>query len=86
VAHGRLDGVGTDTAFQAVGGYAGTELRVATSRRIGNYWIGGFVRYDSLAGAAFVDSPLVRSRSYWAAGFGFARMIAKSQHQVSGDN
>jgi outer membrane scaffolding protein for murein synthesis (MipA/OmpV family) len=73
-------------AYKAPGGYSGTELLVATSRRYRNYWFGAFVRYDSLAGAAFEASPLVRSRSYWAGGFGIARMIARSQHDVSGDD
>lgn len=73
-------------AYRAPGGYSGTELLAATSRRYRNYWVGAFVRYDSLSGAAFLASPLVRSRSYWAGGFGIARIIGKSQRQVAGDN
>ncbi len=73
-------------AYQAAGGYSGTELLVATSRRFRDYWFGAFVRYDSLAGAAFEASPLVQSHSYWAMGFGIARIIARSQRHVSGDN
>jgi outer membrane scaffolding protein for murein synthesis (MipA/OmpV family) len=73
-------------AYQAAGGYSGAELLAATSRRQGNFWIGAFVRYDSLAGAQFVASPLVRSRSYWAGGFGIARIIGRSERQVTGDN
>ncbi len=73
-------------AYQAAGGYAGTELLAATSRRYREFWFGAFVRYDSLAGATFLASPLVRSRSYWAGGFGIARIIAKSQRQAVGDN
>jgi outer membrane protein len=73
-------------AYQAAGGYAGTELLVATSRRYREFWVGAFVRHDSLAGASFLASPLVRSRSYWAGGFGIARIIGKSQRQVTGDN
>jgi len=73
-------------AYRASGGYAGTELLVATSRRYREFWFGAFLRYDSLAGASFLDSPLVRSHSYWAGGFGIARIIGKSQRQVPGDN
>ena len=73
-------------AYQAAGGYSGTELLAAVSRRYPNFWVGAFVRYDSLAGAAFLASPLVRSRSYWAGGFGIARIIGRSQRQVTGDN
>jgi hypothetical protein len=35
-------------------------------------WIGTYLRYDSLAGAAFQDSPLVRTRQYLSAGVGLA--------------
>jgi outer membrane scaffolding protein for murein synthesis (MipA/OmpV family) len=72
--------------YQASGGYSGSELLVATSRRYRDFWFGAFVRYDSLSGATFLASPLVRSRSYWAGGVGFAWMIAESQRRVSGDD
>lgn len=35
-------------------------------------WIGTYLRYDSLAGAAFQDSPLVRTRQYFSARVGLA--------------
>ena len=72
-------------AYQAAGGYSGTELLVATSRRLRNLWFGAFVRYDTLTGATFLPSPLVRSHSYWAGGFGVAWLISKSQQLVPGD-
>ena len=42
------------------GGYAGWQALAATSRRFGRTWVGAFVRYDSLRGAVFESSPLVR--------------------------
>ena len=42
------------------GSYAGTQLLVATSRRFPSYWIGDFLRYDTLSDAAFAASPLMR--------------------------
>jgi outer membrane protein len=72
-------------AYQAAGGYSGTELLVSTSRRVRNLWFGAFLRYDTLTGAAFLPSPLVRSHSYWAGGFGVAWLIGKSQQLVPGD-
>jgi outer membrane protein len=68
--------------FQAKGGYAGTQTLAALSKRYPKYWVGAYMRYDTLAGAAFVDSPLVQRKSYWTAGFGFAWMIAKSSQIV----
>ena len=73
-------------AYQAAGGYSGAELLVATARRFRNCWFGAFVRYDALTRATFLASPLVRSQSYWAGGFGVAWLIGKSQHLVASDN
>jgi MipA family protein len=64
--------------FQASGGYAGTETLTALSKRYPKFWVGAYMRYDTLAGAAFVDSPLVQRKSYWTGGFGFAWMIKQS--------
>jgi outer membrane scaffolding protein for murein synthesis (MipA/OmpV family) len=68
--------------FQAKGGYAGTQTLAALSKRYPKFWAGAYMRYDTLAGAAFVDSPLVQRKSYWTAGFGFAWMIRKSSQIV----
>lgn len=76
----------TRPAYRASGGYAGTEMLVAVSKRYPGWWLGAFARYDTLSNAVFEDSPLVRSRGYWAAGFGFARMISKSSRRVPGDD
>lgn len=72
----------TRPAYRAPGGYSGAESIAALSRRFPKFWIGAFVRYDVLAGAAFIDSPLVRSHGYWAGGFGFAWMVGKSTRLV----
>jgi MipA family protein len=68
--------------YQASGGYAGTQSIVALSKRYPKFWAGAYMRYDTLAGAVFVDSPLVQRRSYWSAGFGFAWMLRRSSSMV----
>jgi MipA family protein len=68
--------------FQAKGGYAGTQTLAALSKRYPKFWVGAYMRYDTLAGAAFVDSPLVQRKSYWTGGFGFAWMIRRSSQTV----
>lgn len=68
--------------YQASGGYAGTQSIAALSRRYPKFWIGAYMRYDTLAGAVFVDSPLVQRRGYWSAGFGFAWMLRRSSSMV----
>lgn len=68
--------------YQAVGGYAGTQTLASMSKRYPRFWIGAFIRYDTLAGAAFIDSPLVERRSYWSTGFGISWMIHRSSTLV----
>ena len=70
-------------AYRAAGGFAGWQALAATSRRFGNTWVGGFVRYDSLAGAVFADSPLVRSKHAVTAGIGISWVFARSSELVT---
>lgn len=72
-------------AYAAPGGYAGTELLASLSKRYPLLWVGAFVRYDTLAGARFQASPLVKRRGYWATGFGIAWMIRESHRLVETD-
>jgi len=68
--------------YQAVGGYAGTQTIAAWSKRFPRFWVGAYMRYDILSGAAFVDSPLVQRKSYWSTGFGISWMIHRSSTMV----
>jgi outer membrane scaffolding protein for murein synthesis (MipA/OmpV family) len=68
--------------YQAVGGYAGTQVIAAWSKRFPHFWVGAYMRYDTLSGAAFVDSPLVQRKSYWSTGFGISWMIHRSSTMV----
>jgi len=70
-------------AYRAAGGFAGWQALAATSHRFGNTWVGGFVRYDSLAGAVFADSPLVRSKHAVTAGIGISWVFARSSELVT---
>ena len=72
--------------YRAPGGYAGWQALAATSRRVGRVWFGAFLRYDSLRGAVFEDSPLVRRNHGVMAGFGVSWVFAASDRLVpSGD-
>jgi MipA family protein len=83
---GAADATAQRPAYAASGGYSGSQVLLSTSRRFARTWFGAFVRYDRLDGATFIDSPLVRQRSAWSAGFGFARVFAQSATTVeSGD-
>jgi MipA family protein len=69
-------------AYAAPGGYAGTQLLVSLTRRYPTWWVGTYLRHDTLGGASFEASPLVKRDSYWAGGIGFAWMIAASERLV----
>jgi MipA family protein len=73
-------------AYSARGGYAGWDAIAATSRRFGNVWVGAFVRYDSVRGAVFEDSPLVRRSSGVTAGFGVSWVLDTSSTLVDSAN
>ena len=75
----------TRPAYAAPGGYAGTEALISLTRRFPEYWIGAYLRHDSLGGAAFAPSPLVKRDDYWSGGVAFVWMIGKSQRLVESD-
>jgi MipA family protein len=69
-------------AYEATAGFAGTQMVMSLTKRFPRYWTGAYVRYDTLSGASFADSPLVKRNSYWSAGFAVAWIIGRSSHLV----
>lgn len=69
-------------AYRSSGGYAGAQFIAALSHRFDRFWVGGFIRADTLRGATFADSPLVRRKSSLAAGIGIAYVFGKSERRV----
>jgi outer membrane protein len=69
-------------AYDAKAGYAGSQFLMSLSKRYPKYWLGAFARWDSLNGAVFADSPLVRSENYFAAGIGIAWILRESSTLV----
>ena len=62
------DALATRPAFQADGGFSGIRTEFTYSKRFGQYWLGGFVRYDNLKNSKIEDSPLVSDTDAWSAG------------------
>ena len=73
-------------AYTARGGYAGMQYLLGVSRRFPSHWVGAFLRYDTLGGARFADSPLVRDRSYLAAGVAVTWIFGQSATRVPLDD
>lgn len=72
-------------AYEARGGYSGSQLMFTLSKRYPRYWIGGFLRYDTLAGAVIDDSPLVQRTDAVSAGLALSWMFKESQRRVEAD-
>jgi MipA family protein len=64
-------------AYQALSGYAGSQFLVSLSRKMGDVWVGSYIRYDSLRGAVFADSPLVATRHFLTAGVAASYVFTK---------
>ncbi len=72
----------TRAAYDAPGGNAGWRLTSGVSRRFGNWWFGAFVRADSVAGATFHDSPLIKRDHNLSAGVALSWVFAQSERRV----
>lgn len=73
-------------AFTAAGGYAGSQILGAISKRFPSLWVGAFARWDTLSGAAFEASPLVRQKDSYAAGFAITWIFGRSQKMVEAED
>ena len=69
-------------AYDARAGYGGIQFIASLSKRYPSYWVGGFVRADTLSGAVFEDSPLIRQKETYAAGFAVAWVLGRSKKLV----
>jgi outer membrane protein len=72
-------------AYAARGGYSGALALASISRRFRSVWVGAFARYDTLKGAAFESSPLMRRDYSIMAGVAFAWVFAESERKVEVD-
>jgi outer membrane scaffolding protein for murein synthesis (MipA/OmpV family) len=72
-------------AYRAKGGYGGMSFTTGLSTRIDRVWVGAYLRHDALGGAAFIDSPLVKTRHYTVVGIAASWVIAQSLEMVDVD-
>lgn len=68
----------TRPEYKSNAGFGGAFAKYSISYKTDNfvYWV--FIRYQSLRGAEFVDSPLVLQKDYYFIGAGFAWIFAKN--------
>lgn len=72
-------------AYDAPGGYSGTQFMVTLTKRFARYWVGGFVRYDALSGAVYEDSPLIETQHAVAGGLALSWVFGESSRMVEVD-
>ena len=73
-------------AHEAESGYSGAHVFASLWKRFPRYWVGGYVRVDSLHGAVLDASPLVKRNYSITGGIGIAWMIAQSKRMVESDD
>jgi outer membrane scaffolding protein for murein synthesis (MipA/OmpV family) len=56
---------------------------MAISKRFRHYWVGGFLRYDTLSGATFESSPLVKRPNAVSAGLAISWVFGESSRLVN---
>lgn len=67
-------------AYNAHSGYSGFRLTLTSSTRFDkNWWLGVFMRYDTLSGATFADSPLVKRDDELMVGLALAWIFKTSR-------
>ena len=64
--------------FNSDGGFGGSFIKYRISYKTSDFVYWAFLRYQSLNGAEFEDSPLVLKKDYYFVGFGFAWIFANS--------
>ncbi|MGC2517597.1 MAG: MipA/OmpV family protein [Burkholderiales bacterium] len=69
-------------AYSPGGGYAGAQFIAALSKRYPRFWIGGYAKWDTLSGAVFADSPLVKEKQNFTAGIAVAWILGASKTTV----
>lgn len=80
---GRAYATPTRAAYQARGGYGGMQFIAALSKRYPQYWVGAFVKVDTVRGAVFADSPLIERRNNVSAGFAISMILGASEIRVA---
>ena len=70
-------------AYRASAGYTASRVTLSATRHYRHWYLGGYLRYHSLHGAANDESPLVRQRGNLSAGFLAIWFFKQSETRVS---
>jgi MipA family protein len=76
------DATAARPVYASRGGAAGWGIGASATRRVGDWWLAGFWRVDTVAGATFAGSPLVRQRQNTTLGLALSYVFAVSDTRV----
>ena len=68
--------------YASRGGFGGWQWVTGASKRFDNWWLGAFVRVDSVKGAVFEDSPLVKKTTTLYGGVSIAWIFKTSSERA----
>jgi len=75
---GSGDATASRPEYEAESGYSGWRSEFSSSKRIGNYRLGAFLRYNNLNNSVIEDSPLVSKKDAWGAGIALVWIFHES--------
>ena len=81
-AVGPAEATAERPAYAASGGYSGSQVMLTLNKRFPRWWVGGFLRIDTLAGSVIEDSPLVRRTDAVSAGLALSWVFKESSKRV----
>jgi MipA family protein len=70
-------------AYNASAGYGGAQASISMARRWGQWYAGAYVRYDTIRGASFESSPLIRRKDNLTFATGFTYVFSESKERVA---
>ncbi len=70
-------------AYTSPGGYSGAQATMFLSKHFRRYWVGSFIRYETVAGAVFENSPFVKRRGGLSVGFAASWVLWESSTMVN---
>ena len=73
-----LDATPERAEFEAQSGYSGAFIKLDLDRRIDNWWLKGYLRYDNLSGIENRNSPLFETDHYISVGLAVAWVFWES--------
>jgi outer membrane scaffolding protein for murein synthesis (MipA/OmpV family) len=75
---GSEDATASRPEYESDAGYSGWRSEFSTSKRIGRFRVGAFLRHNNLENSVIEDSPLVSEKNSWGIGAAFIWIFHES--------